>query len=152
MRSSGGQSREARRREGSRRRAQTGQQKSRAEAAPKETLCLHVRDAELLSQPPVTLGAPPTPAAAASANRDPDVSPAATHILTFSGASLFAFCLRRSARMNAEVQDCRSKGKRGSYQAEQWSRSSTRGSPHSPKGHRYPTSFRYSRDLRFSQP
>ena len=49
--------------------------------------------------------------------------------------------------MNAEVQDCRRKGKRDSYQAEQWSRSSTRGSPHSPKGHRYPTSFRYSRDL-----
>lgn len=50
---------------------------------------------------------PPRPThAATSSNKaqDPALSPVSFHILTFSGASLFAFCLRRSALMNAEVK------------------------------------------------
>lgn len=53
---------------------------------------------------------PPGPThAATSSNKawDPALSPASSHILTFSGVSLFAFCLRRSALMNAEVKGLR---------------------------------------------
>ena len=112
-----------------------------------ETLCLHVCDAERLSQPPVPRVLPPLPPnATASAKSEPTSQPSSSHILTVSGISLFASCLRRSALMNAEVQGHRRRATER-HQAEQWSSSTTRGSPYSPKGHGYPTSFRPSRDL-----
>ena len=96
-----------------------------------------------IPQPP---GAPPRPpSATASAKSMPTSRPSSPHILTVSGVSLFASCLRRSALMNAEVQGHRRKATE-SYRAEQWSSSSTRGSAYSPKGHGNPTSFRPSRD------
>lgn len=89
---------------------------------------------------------PLPPNATASAKSEPTSQPSSSHILTVSGISLFASCLRRSALMNAEVQGHRRRATQR-YQAEQWSSSTTRGSPYSPKGHGYPTSFRPSRDL-----
>lgn len=53
-----------------------------------ETLCLHVCDAELLSQPPVPQALPPLPPhATASAKSVPTSQPSSSHILTFSGSS-----------------------------------------------------------------
>ena len=53
-----------------------------------ETLCLHVCDAERLSQPPVPRVLPPLPPnATASAKSVPTSQPSSSHILTFSGAS-----------------------------------------------------------------
>lgn len=78
--------------------------------APRRLLGTMFMQAELVSWRTSPLWEPPGPThAAMSSNKawDPALSPASSHILTFSGVSLFAFCLRRSALMNAEVKGLR---------------------------------------------
>lgn len=114
---SGDHSREARRREGSRRVRERADTKAMLNTHPGNSwapcLC-ELSWSHGLQRTSPLWEHPPTPGAHPCCHilkQTLGPSSQSFHILTFSGVSLFAFCLRRSALMNAEVKRLRKNNK-----------------------------------------